>query len=75
MERIVIEVDDHLAEAWRNASEKTKNEIENKINISLAKVFKNDIVGDYLKFLEELRADMKQKGLTEEELNDILNDA
>jgi len=37
MERIVIEVDDQLARAWRHASDKKRKDIGNKVNISLAK--------------------------------------
>jgi len=74
MERIVIEVDDRLAKAWRNAPEQKKKAISNSVNVSLAKAFQDDDKEAYLRFLAELRKDMTAKGLREEELNDILNE-
>jgi hypothetical protein len=81
MERIVIEVDDRLAKAWRQASEKKKKDIGNKVNISLAKELMSPSAGrtrkevkQYLDFLNELREEMLNKGLTQEELDKILND-
>jgi hypothetical protein len=77
MERIVIEVDEGLARAWRRASDKKKKDIGNKFNISLAQELKRPDDGkieDYHIFLNELRNDMSAKGLTSEELDKILND-
>ena len=77
MERIVIEVDESLARAWRKASEKKKKDIGNKFNISLAQELTRPDDGkieDYHIFLNELRNDMSAKGLTSEELDNILND-
>ncbi|GAA4785200.1 hypothetical protein GCM10023231_11290 [Olivibacter ginsenosidimutans] len=74
MERIVIEVDDKLAKAWRNASEQQKKTISNRVNVSLAKALGEDNTAEYLMFLSDLRKDMSAKGLTEAELNDILNE-
>lgn len=81
MERIVIEVDARLAKAWRRASDKKRKDIGNKVNISLAKELMSPPVGrtgkevrEYLDFLKELREEMSAKGLTQEELDEILND-
>jgi hypothetical protein len=81
MERIVIEVDKRLAKAWRRASDKTRKEIGNKFNISLAKELmnlssekKDKDSQEYLEFLNELREEMSAKGLTSEELDEILRD-
>jgi hypothetical protein len=78
MERIVIEVDKRLAKAWQKASEKKKKEIGNLFNISLAKELMNSQSGitesEYLAFLNELREEMAAKGLTQEDLDDILKD-
>lgn len=81
MERIVIEVDDKLARAWKRASDRKRKEIGNKLNISLAKdlmstdlnkMSKNST--EYHEFLNELRNDMVSKGLTQLELEEILKD-
>lgn len=81
MERIVIEVDKRLAKAWRSASDKKRKEIGNKFNVSLAKELMNPPLGkndqdsqEYLEFLNELREEMSTKGLTREELDEILKD-
>jgi hypothetical protein len=81
MDRIVIEVDDKLAKAWRKASDKKKKVISNKFNISLAKELvalssdepQKDSL-EYIEFLDNLRKEMSAKGLTQEELDEILND-
>jgi len=80
MERIVVEVDVRLARAWRQASDKKRKDIGNKFNISLAKELMRPISGDadkkvaeYLAFLRELRNEISSKGLSQEELNEILN--
>ena len=74
MERIVIEVDKKLARSWRNASEEQKQKISNKINLSLAEELYEGAIADYLTFLEQLRGNMKERGLTQEELDQILAD-
>ncbi len=78
MERIVIEVDKRIAMAWKKASRKKKKAIANKFNISLAKELMSNSMGksekEYLDFLNELRDEMAAKGLTQEELDEILND-
>jgi hypothetical protein len=82
MDRIVIEVDDRLAKAWRRVSDKKRKEIGNKVNLSLAKELmkprkgKKDTTNrDYLNFLNDLRTEMLAKGLSQKELDEILNDA
>jgi malonyl CoA-acyl carrier protein transacylase len=81
MERIVIEVDERLAKAWRRASDKKKKDIGNKVNISLAKELMSPPTGrtgkqvrEYIDFLNKLRDEMSEKGLSQEELEEILND-
>lgn len=81
MERIVIEVDDKLAKAWKRASDRKRKEIGNKLNISLAKDLMSTDLNkmnknstEYHEFLNELRNDMASKGLTQLELEEILKD-
>jgi hypothetical protein len=57
MDRIVIEVDDRLAKAWRGVSDKKRKKIGNKVNLSLAKELmkppkgkKDATIQDYLNF-------------------------
>ena len=74
METIVIEVDDRVAEAWRNAPEAAKEAIRNKINVSLARELMKDSTQDYTSFLLSLRSEMSSAGLTQEELDNIIRD-
>lgn len=74
METIVIEVDDLVAEAWRNAPEAARKAIRNKINISLAEELITNPTQDYTSFLQTLRSEMSSAGLTQEELDNIIRD-
>ena len=73
MERIVIEVDDKLAKAWQRASESKKKTLGNKVSLAIAKELIPNNKNEYLTFLNETRAEMKDNGLTQEALSNILN--
>ena len=74
MERIVIEVSDEIAKKWRATSQQKKNEIAQRINISLAKELSANSKEELKKFLDEVGATMQERGLTEDILQDILKD-
>jgi len=74
MERIVLEVDDDVAKAWNTASFKLKKEIGNIMNKQIATIIDKKEDKDILQFMNELRAEMSKKGLTQEILDDILKD-
>ena len=73
MERIVIEVDEETAKKWRLLSQKGRDRISQQVNITLAKELA-DSKEDFLRYLDELRTKMKERGLTEEILEKILKD-
>lgn len=73
MERIVIEVDDNTAKEWRLASKKLREKISEKINIRLAKELM-DSREEFKQFLDEVGTTMKERGLTEQILQEILNE-
>ncbi len=73
MERIVIEVDDATAKKWRMSSQKRKARISQEVNLKLAKEL-SDSKEDFQQFLTEIRSTMKERGLTEEILQEILKD-
>jgi hypothetical protein len=73
MERIVIEVDDDVAKRWGISSQKRKNRVSQQGNIILAKELA-DSKEEFLQYLSELRGTMRERGLTEEILEEILND-
>jgi hypothetical protein len=74
MERIVLEVDDKVAKAWRSASVKLKQEIGGVMNQQIAAIIDKKEETDIIQFLNELRQEMAEKGLTQEILDDILKD-
>ncbi len=74
MERIVLEVDDKVAKAWRTASVKLKQEIGGVMNQQIAAIIDKKEETDIIQFLNELRQEMAEKGLTQEILDVILKD-
>ena len=74
MERIVIEVDEATGKKWDLAPTKFKKEIAEKISESISKILDDNRKENFLAYLDEIGEKMKQRGLTEEALNDILKD-
>jgi hypothetical protein len=74
MGRIVLEVDDKVAKAWRAASVKLKQEIGGVMNQQIAAIIDKKEETDIIQFLNEIRQEMAEKGLTQEILDDILKD-
>jgi hypothetical protein len=74
MERIILEVDDTVAKAWRTASAQLKREIGKLMNKQIATIIDKKSEKDVILFLDELRQEMDEKGLTQEILDDILKD-
>jgi hypothetical protein len=74
MERIVLEVDDRVAKAWREAPSDKRRDITNRINLRIGKeLFAYDKEG-FVQYLDQLRDTMAERGLTQEILDDILKD-
>ena len=74
MERIVLEVDDKVAKAWKEASSDKRRDISNKVNISITKELFQYDKESFIEYLNQLRKDMAERGLTQEILDDILKD-
>jgi hypothetical protein len=74
MERIILEVDDQVAKNWRYSSEKKRQEVTNTINVLLQMAFKRNEDGDFIQFIKEVQNKAIERGLTEDILNDILNE-
>lgn len=70
MERIVLEVDGALARAWRNTSPAVRSQYETKITALLREL--KEIEFD--KLLDRVGKIAEQNGLTEEKLNQLLNE-
>jgi ferritin len=74
MERIVLEVDDQVAKNWRYSSEKKRQQVSNTINKMLEIAFKRREDADFIQFVKEVQDKAAERGLTEDILNDILNE-
>jgi ferritin len=75
MERIVLEVDDQVAKSWKYSSEKKRREVNNTINKMLEIAFKRKEDADFIQFIKEVQDKAAERGLTEDILNDILNES
>lgn len=74
MERIVIEVDEATARNWKSASHQKRKTISYKVSLSINKELMKDRREDFLRYIEELRDKMEDRGLTQEVLDEILKD-
>ncbi len=74
MDRIVIDVDPATASKWFTASAKLRSEIGKFMNDQIAAIIDKKEDEDIFQFLSELRQEMRQKGLTQEILDEILKD-
>lgn len=73
MDRIVLEVDDISAKNWRKASAEKKNYLNNTINRIIKKAF-DEKEDDFWEFLDRVGRQAQENGLTEEQLNKLLNE-
>ena len=74
MERIILEVDDQVAKNWRYSSEKKRQEVNSTINKMLQIAFKRKGDDDFIQFIKEVQDKAAERGLTEDILDDILNE-
>ena len=74
MERIVLEVDDQVAKNWRYSSENKRRQVNDTINNMLKLAFRRKEDADFIQFIKEVQDKAAERGLTEEILNDILNE-
>jgi len=74
MERIVLEVNDSNAKAWRNASDKLRKEISKNMEQLLADSLSKSKETNFELLLHDARKDAAKNGLTEEILAQLLNE-
>lgn len=74
MERIILEVDSATAQVWRKISPKLKRSIEELFQIRLRTLTKKDQEASFEKLLDEARKEAAENGLTEEILEQLLNE-
>ncbi len=74
MERIVIEVSPNVARAWRSASENKRKMLGNEVSVRIGKELLKGSKEEYIQYINELQQTMKERGLTQELLDEILNE-
>jgi len=74
MERIVLEVDEATAKKWRSASSRLRMEVSRIIDTQISAIIDKKEDKDIIQYLDELRKEMAEKGLTQEILDEILKD-
>ena len=74
MERIILEVDDQVAKNWRYSSEKKRQEVNTAVSKMLEIAFRRNEDDDFIQFIKEVQDKAAERGLTEDILNDILNE-
>lgn len=70
----MIEVEPKVALAWRRLSAARRKEITNKVGVRIGKEVLENSKEEYLAYLAELRTKMSERGLTQEILDDLLNE-
>lgn len=74
MERIVLEVNEELAKAWRNAPLQFRERVEKDLEFQIAEKIRQAEKDDFLQLLDEVQQNAKNRGLTPEKLAELLND-
>lgn len=74
MEKIVIEVNNSIAQFWKNSPSGKRTEASKYVNRLLSEILLERSAFSYIDFLNELRTKMKERGLTQKKLDRILNE-
>jgi hypothetical protein len=74
MERILLEVNDQTAKAWRNTAAKLRTQIGKNLELVINDSFNKSREANFELLLQEIRAEAAKNGLTEEILTKLLND-
>ncbi len=74
MERIVIQVDDAIAQTWRNTSSELREKISRTIEKQISDILEKTKEANFDLILKEARKEAASKGLTEDILLSLLNE-
>ena len=74
MERIVIEVDEATAKKWRNVSPKIKSQLEKSFERQIDIISQSGKEAQFEALLNKVREEAANNGLTEEILQQLLNE-
>jgi hypothetical protein len=74
MERIILEVGDETAKAWRNTSPRLRARIGKNLEMILGDSLSKASEANFELLLQEARSEAAKNGLTEEILTKLLNE-
>ena len=74
MERIVIEVKEQTAKNWQNIPPNIKNQLEESFEKQIDGVSEKSKESNFERMLKVIREEAKKNGLTEETLQQLLNE-
>jgi hypothetical protein len=74
MERIVLEVDDETAKTWRNMSARLRTQIGKNLEQVLIDSLNKTQEANFELVLKDIRKEAAKNGLTEEILQQLLNE-
>lgn len=74
MERIILEVNNEVAKAWRNAPAQFKEELEKDIELRIAKKIREAERNNFFELLDTVQKKTSERGLTQETLEKLLNE-
>ena len=74
MERIVLEVNEQTAKAWRNTSARLRNQIGKNLELILTDSLTKAREANFEMLLQDARKEAAKNGLTEDILNSLLNE-
>ncbi|PSL26223.1 hypothetical protein [Dyadobacter jiangsuensis] len=73
MERIVLEVNDELARAWRNAPAQFREKLEKDLENQILEKIRQAERENFFQLLDDVREEARQNGLTHDKLESLLN--
>lgn len=73
MERIVLEVNDELARAWRNSPPQFRESLERDIENQISERIRHAEKENFQQLLNDVRQEARQNGLTHDKLESLLN--
>jgi len=74
MERIILEVNNEVAKAWRNAPQQLKDELEKDLELRIANNIREAERSNFFDLLDKVQKKTRERGLTQEKLEKLLNE-
>ncbi len=73
MERIVLEINDELARAWRNAPAQVREKLEKDFESQISEKIRQAERENLFRLISEVQDDAQKRGLSHDKLQGLLN--